>query len=327
MTTMLIGGTGFVGLNAAEALLARGQTVLLHALDAPPEPARAAFASLPGRLIAVQGDARDTAALVALAHAHRVDRVVYAAAITAGPARERAAAARILETNAVAAVALYQAMAGQAPAGRLTRFVFLSSVAVYGEAGYGRPVTDESVEPVPDSLYAISKYTVERALRRLRDPARGDAVCLRLGPVYGPWERDTGLRDTLSPPYAVLGHARAGRPCVLPRPGLRDWVYARDVGEGIAAAVLHEGPLAPVYNLSAGAPFTLETLAGEIAKRHPGFAARVGSPATIDLYAPADRAPLSIAAIARDIGWRPRFSPATAVADWLDWFDRFPDFA
>lgn len=322
MAVLLVGGTGFVGLNVAEALLARGQTVLLHALDAPPAPARAEFAKPPGRLIAVQGDARDTGALVALAREHGVERVVYAAAITAGPARERQAAARILETNAVAAVALYQALAG-----RLARFVFLSSVAVYGEAGYGRPETDESVEPVPDSLYAISKHAVERSLRRLRDSARGDASCLRLGPVYGPWERDTGLRDTLSPPYAVLGHARAGRPCVLPRPGLRDWVYARDVGEGIAAAALHEGPLAPVYNLSAGATFTLETLGAGIAKRHPGFVARVGSPATVDLYAPADRAPLSIAAIARDIGWRPRFSPATAIADWLDWLDRFPDFA
>lgn len=321
MAVLLVGGTGFVGLNVAEALLARGQTVVLHALDAVPEPARTEFAKLPGRLIAVQGDARETASLVALAQAHAIDRVVYAAAITAGLLRERQAAARILETNAVAAVALYQALAG-----RVARFVFLSSVAVYGEAGYGRPETDESVEPLPDSLYAISKHAVERSLRRLREPTRGDATCLRLGPVYGPWERDTGLRDTLSPPYAVLGHARAGRPCVLPRPGLRDWVYARDVGEGIAAAALHEGPLAPVYNLSSGAAFTLEALGGEIAKRYPGFVARVGAPATIDLYAPADRAPLSIAAIARDVGWRPRFSPATAVADWLAWLDRFPEF-
>ncbi|MFM7346740.1 MAG: NAD-dependent epimerase/dehydratase family protein, partial [Tagaea sp.] len=62
MATLLIGGTGFVGLNVAEALLARGQTVILHALDAPPEAARAEFAKLPGRLIAAQGDARDTAA-------------------------------------------------------------------------------------------------------------------------------------------------------------------------------------------------------------------------------------------------------------------------
>ncbi len=322
MAILLTGGSGFVGLNVAEALLTRGATVVLHALDAPPPAALAEFAKLPGRLIVLQGDARDTAALVGHAATHGVDRVIYGAAITAGPKREREAAARILETNALAAVALHQALAD-----RLARFVFLSSVAVYGEAGYGRPETDESVEPVPDSLYAISKHTVERSLRRLRDPARGAATCLRLGPVYGPWERDTGLRDTLSPPFAVMGHARAGRPCVLPRPGLRDWVYARDVGEGIAAACLHDGALAPVYNLSGGAAFTLETLAGEIAKRHPGFAARVGTPATVDLYAPADRAPLAIGRIGADIGWRPRFTPASAVADWLDWLARFPAFA
>ena len=295
MAVLLTGGTGFVGLNVAEALLARGLTVVLHALDAAPDAARAEFAKLPGRLIEIRGDARDTDTLAALARTHGVERVVYATAITAGPARERHAAARILETNAVAAVALFQALAG-----RLARFVFLSSVAGYGEAGYGRPETDESVEPVPDSLYAISKHAVERSLRRLRDPALGEATCLRLGPVYGPWERDTGLRD---------------------------WVYARDVGEGIAAALIHEGPLAPVYNLSAGAPFTLEALGAEIAKRHPGFEVRVGAPANVVLYAPADRAPLSIAAIARDTGWRPRFSPATAVADWLDWVERFPEFA
>ena len=41
MAVLLTGGTGFVGLNVAEALLARGETVVLHALDAPPEPARA----------------------------------------------------------------------------------------------------------------------------------------------------------------------------------------------------------------------------------------------------------------------------------------------
>ncbi|MCM0022216.1 MAG: NAD(P)-dependent oxidoreductase, partial [Tagaea sp.] len=133
MAVLLIGGTGFVGLNAAEALLARGLTVVLHALDAPPDAALAEFAKLPGRLIAAQGDARDTDALAALTRTHGVDRAIYAAAITAGPARERQAAARILETNAVAAVALYQALAG-----RLARFVYLSSVAVYGEAGYGR---------------------------------------------------------------------------------------------------------------------------------------------------------------------------------------------
>ncbi|MCA3245423.1 MAG: NAD(P)-dependent oxidoreductase, partial [Azospirillum sp.] len=47
MAILLTGGSGFVGLNVAEALLTRGATVVLHALDAPPPAALAEFAKLP----------------------------------------------------------------------------------------------------------------------------------------------------------------------------------------------------------------------------------------------------------------------------------------
>jgi UDP-glucose 4-epimerase len=175
--------------------------------------------------------------LAALAREHKVRRAVYGAAITAGPLRERQYAARILGVNAVAAVALYQALAGP----ELARFVYLSSVAVYGAAGYGDAPTVETVEPVPDSLYAISKYTTARSLARLRDASRGDAVCLRLGPAFGPWEYGTGLRDTLSPPFELLRHARQGRTCVLPRAGIRDWIYAPDIAAAAAAVTMVRG--------------------------------------------------------------------------------------
>ena len=323
---LVVGGSGFIGLNIVEALLAKGEAVVLHALDAPPASALADFSKLPGRLDCATGDAADTKSLVELVREHKMRRVVYGAAITAGPQRERQSAARILSVNAVAAVALYQALAGAA----LARFVYLSSVAVYGSAGYGTVPTAETVEPIPDSLYAISKYTTERSLARLRDAARGDAVCLRVGPAFGPWEYSTGLRDTLSPPFELLRHARQGRTCLLPRAGIRDWTYAPDIGAAVARVLAAPQPLAPVYNVAAGRAASLLEFAQALQQRYPQFAAQLADApqdATLDLYAPHDRAMLDATRLGTDIGFAASRDVSATVAAWLEWLDRHPDFA
>jgi len=50
MNVLITGGTGFVGLNLAEALLARGDRVALFGLDPPPPNAKAVFEKLPGKV-------------------------------------------------------------------------------------------------------------------------------------------------------------------------------------------------------------------------------------------------------------------------------------
>jgi UDP-glucose 4-epimerase len=322
---LVTGGSGFIGLNIVQNLLAQGQRVVLHAQDAPPAAAMADFAALPGTLVCVEGDVCDTPTLAACARAHKVDRVVYGAAITAGPLRERQIAARILSVNAVAAIALYQELAGP----DLQRFVYLSSVAVYGAAGYGPQPTHEDSHPLPDSLYAISKATVEASLLRLRDAQRCDTTCLRLGPAFGPWERETGLRDTLSPPYALLAHAVRGQECLLPRAGLRDWIYAPDIGACVAATVRAPQKLASVYNVGAGHPTTLLDFAAALAAHYPGFTARIAGPhetPTLDLYAPKDRTMLDTTRLAADLGVRLRRSGLTDIDAWCAWLARHPDF-
>ena len=62
MTTLILGGAGFVGLNIAESIMARGTPVVLFDRSAPP----AAFVDLHGAgglLTVVQGDATDAAAV------------------------------------------------------------------------------------------------------------------------------------------------------------------------------------------------------------------------------------------------------------------------
>jgi len=323
MNVLITGGTGFVGLNLAEALLARGDRVALFGLEPPPLNAKPAFEKLSGKVIATLGDVRDEAALDRVFHEAEIDRVIHGAVITANQARERRDPRPIFDTNVMGTLAVLQA-AQRHP---VQRFVYLSSVAVYGtSANTAEPLREDTTHPQPDSLYAISKFAGERAALRMKTLSGLDVVAARLGPVFGRWERQTPFRDTMSPQFQTLVQAleQPGSDIVLPRPGLRDWVYARDVAQGVL--LLLDAPKLnhPVYNVGSGFRWTVEDWCRRLATRHPGLAHRLSSDpaeATVDLHAPLDRGPLSIDRLNRELGYRPRYDLDAAFADLMAWLD------
>ena len=99
MAVLIMGGSGFVGLNIAEALLGRGETVVLFCLASPPAPIADVLAKLPGRLSIEIGDVRQGNSLDEVMQSHSVERIVHGAAITAGIDRERREARTIADVN------------------------------------------------------------------------------------------------------------------------------------------------------------------------------------------------------------------------------------
>src|SRR5207249_720476 len=77
-------------------------------------------------------------------------------------------------------------------------------------------------------------------------------IVARLGPVFGPWERTTGTRDTPSPHLQAARLAAAGRRAILPHPGRADWIYSRDVATGVVTLLDADRPRHRVYNVGAG---------------------------------------------------------------------------
>ncbi len=324
MTVLISGATGFVGLNLVEALLARGETVVSFALDAPPEPARARFAALPGQLVVEQGDVGETDAFTACLRRHRVDRLFPFAAITSGPDREREAPERVLQVNLLGFI-------GQLRAAReagVRRVIAPSSAAVYGESAYGPgPLHEADTPPVPITVYGVSKYAVERSALRLGAVWGLDGGGARIGALFGPWERDTGLRDLLSPFWQVTRLARAGTDIVLPAtlPPYA-WAYSRDVTAGLLH--LLDMPSFPhrVFNVCSG-----ENWAGLLPEwcrllqgAYPGWRWRqadeaVGEAAVnIRLADTRPRAALDIGRL-RATGWSPAVPAPAALADYLGW--------
>ncbi len=317
MKILIFGGAGFVGLNIAQSFLGAGHDVDLFDRAPAPEAALRAFAAGPGRCTMHLGNVTDRAA-VAQAVAPGTDTVVLGAAITAGSAREARDPETILAVNLMAQIPILEA----ARAAGVRRVVNLSSAAAYGAAGERHPLLGEDTPGDPAGLYAISKWASERVGARLAGLWGQDHVSLRLSGVFGPWERATGVRDTLSPHCQIFDAALRGEPALLPRPGLRDWIYAPDVGDAVLKIAQAKALRHTLYNVSTGRVWTALDWGAALARFFPGFICRLAQAhetPNIDLHGPGDRAPLDTARLADDLGWRAptgRDESAAALAAW-----------
>ncbi|QOZ10606.1 NAD(P)-dependent oxidoreductase [Bradyrhizobium sp. CCBAU 51765] len=316
MKIVIFGGTGFVGLNLAEALLARGHDVTLYDRSPPPAAQRSLLDSRE-RLRIVQGDITDAAGIDALI-AEGWDAIVLGAAITAGDDLERASPARVLEINVMAQIPILQAAIRHG----VRRVVNLSSASAYGAAGQRHQVLDEETACDPVSFYAISKFTSERSVARHAELFGGDFLSVRLSAVFGPWERAGAVRDTPSLQFQILAAFARGEPAIMPGPGVKDWTYAVDAAEAVAVLIEAERPRHRLYNISSGVAWSALQWGEAFAALHPGLECRLAEPGEktfIKLHG-GDRAPLSVARMADEFGWRARFGCAESAAAMSVWW-------
>jgi UDP-glucuronate 4-epimerase len=302
MKTLITGSSGFVGLALSEHLLAAGEDVIGFDLSPIPPAAQAVFAKLPGRFIGHQGDVRDPTDLRTVMGRHRPQRVVTLAAITADVKRERLAPQAIFEVNVGGVLA---AIGASAECG-VSRLVHISSGSVYGATGRHAPLLDEACSALaPEGLYG------------------------RLGTCFGPWEADSGLRDTLSAPLQLLLVARRGGTAILARDSLRDWLYVRDAAQAVACLLDHPRHRFALYNLAAGFQWPLSQWCARLASRFPDFHWRLAAPGetpNIELYADYDRASMAVDRLRDDCGFVPRFDIDAADHDFHLWLAQVAGF-
>jgi UDP-glucose 4-epimerase len=320
MRVVIFGGTGFVGLNIAAALLARGHAVTLFDRAGLPPAAKQSFACHADRLTTVQGDITDRQAVEEVI-ALGCEAIILGAAITAGPEREAADPETILRVNLLAQTPVLIAALRH----RVGRIINLSSGSAYGANAFGSTPLDEETACDPVSLYAITKFASEKVAARLAELWQCEIINVRLSAVFGPWERATGVRDTLSPQAQMLAAMLQGREAILARPGVRDWIYATDVAEAVTLLIEAAKPTHQLYNISTGVEWPALLWGQELAALHSGFVCRLaeaGEAPTVDLHGPADRAPLSVERMAQEFGWRARFGCAESAADLSVWWMR-----
>lgn len=247
---LLIGGAGFLGTAVAELLSKLGKpfTVLSRSKICPPELV-ALISSSGGLGTYVYGDSRD-AELVDHLVANHADVVFLAHSNMRGvtvtdPLME-------LSDNIAAAVPVFSAAARHQ-----VKVVLLSSGGtVYGHAISVPIRADHRLAPI--SSYGLAKLTLENCALYFARAFGLKCLILRPSNVYGPGQipfRGQGFVAT-----AIATVLRGGVVRVFGRPGtVRDYVYIKDIAEGIVLA-LEKGGGEYVYNLGSGEGFSNEDL-------------------------------------------------------------------
>lgn len=316
MPVMITGGSGFIGLNIATALLGKGETVVLYDLGPPPPAAEQHLRGVGAGLVVERGDARDGRRLTEAIRGHKIDRIVHGATITAGAHRETQQARLIAEVNLGGTIEVLEAALGCG----VSRVVQLGTGSVFGAACPDVESIDEALPPVPDSLYGITKYAAERTAVRYRDKRGLDVVVGRIGVAFGHWEYDTGMRDTLSLPLQLFKVAEAGGTARF-RPGLPDdWVYATDVADAVAALLYAPSLRYDVYQIGRGRRWSVADWCDRLRGAFPGFNYAIverDGPVNVGVVSPGGRPPFSVERLRRDTGFSARFHEANAFDDYI----------
>ena len=183
-------------------------------------------------------------------------------------------ATRVVDVNIAGTNALLLA----SREGKVGRFVLTGSSAVYGDAPFGTVAPTEETVPRPTTLYAVTKLAAERLGGVQARESHGlDVIRTRLTAIYGAWEHDTGVRDTLSPPLEIAAAALRGEPVVV-ADGQRDWTPGpedrRRAGPAAPGRVAGSRPLQsglrPCLDPGAALPAPAEA--------RPGWSWRRGAP-------------------------------------------------
>ena len=252
---LVTGGAGFIGSHVTEALLQRGdEVVILDNFNDYYDPARKRMnvqevesATSPGeRLAVVEGDIRDAKA-VRRALEQPVEAIVHLAAM-AGVRASIEDPALYYDVNVMGTLKLLEAAVDMDPK---PVFVFASTSSVYGDSTTF-PLEESDRCDRPLVPYSSSKRAAEMMGHAFHNLYDLDVTAVRFFTVYGP----RGRPDMMA--YKVADSAAGGAPVPLYNRGQmhRDWTYISDITAGVIAAADRRLGF-EVINLGRGEPVLL----------------------------------------------------------------------
>lgn len=293
-SVLITGGAGFIGSHLADVLLARGYRV--RVLDNLSEQVHGGSADFPDYLApeveTMIGDVRDRRSVEKALRG--VDAVFHFASCV-GVGQSMYQIEKYVDVNNRGTAVLLEALTRHPVA----KLLVASSMSVYGEGAYRDPTgaeraprprsldqlkaaqwdlldehgvelepmaTSEHKVPMPESVYALSKYDQE-------------TMCLLFGRAYSipvsalRFFNAYGERQALSNPYTGVLAIFAARylnnkPPVIFEDGRqkRDFLHVRDLAEGCALALETEAARDQVFNLGSGEPYSILEVAQRLGR-------------------------------------------------------------
>ncbi|MCI0899139.1 MAG: NAD-dependent epimerase/dehydratase family protein, partial [Chloroflexi bacterium] len=235
MVTLVTGGTGFVGANIVRDLARNGHRVVSFDINGPDRLLQEFMGESAPAVTFVRGDIVDRASVERLGQEHQIEKIVHAAVYTVNREDLETERSRdVIAINLEGTANLLELARTQ----RVSRFVYVSSGAVYGRALPGDQTLNEETPPAPENLYGITKFASEMITRRYGELHGISTVSVRLSTPYGPMERVTGHRAVMSVFYDWTGRAVRGESITAENMDQgRDYTYVADIADGIRAVL------------------------------------------------------------------------------------------
>jgi UDP-glucose 4-epimerase len=295
MKVLVTGGSGFIGSHVVDRLRARGHDPRI--LDLVPSPHHGP------EVDTVLGDLCDPEV------AHRAmngcDAVVHLAAMADVDevAKEPARTDRV---NTHGTHVLLEA----ARATGVQRFVYASTIWVYGDAAGPEAVDEETPLGLPRHFYTATKIAGEMYTASYGELYGLEWTILRFGIPYGPRARPTAVVP------AFTAKALAGQPLTIAGDGTqsRRFVYVEDLADGVALSLV---PAAAnrIYNLVGHENTSVRAIARTIRDIVGDVNIVHVEGRTADLRG----GNISGERALQELGWEPTTSFADGVRGYVDW--------
>ena len=332
MNVLVTGAAGFIGYHVAQALLARGDTVVgfdsvNDYYDVALKEARLARLRPHPGFAFVKGGLEDAAAVGALFAGRPFDRVIHLAA-QAGVRYSLTNPGAYVQSNLVGFMNILEACRHA----RTAHLTYASSSSVYG-LNSRQPLSVHDNVDHPISLYAASKKANELMAHTYSHLYGLPTTGLRFFTVYGPWGRpDMAL-------FLFTKAILAGQPIDVYNHGKmrRDFTYIDDIVQGVVRTADRIAAPDPAWNAAAPdpgispAPYRVYNIGNHTPVELDRFIALIeenlGRKAIRNLLPmqPGD-VPATCADVQdleRDVGFAPATPLETGIARFIEWYREY----
>lgn len=250
---LVTGAAGFIGAHVADHCLKLGMEVI-----GTDDLSGGFLDNVPEGVEFVRGDLRDPNFVESLWQDHGSFDAVYHLGAYAAEGLSHFIRRYNYETNLIASINLINLSVRN----KVKRFVFTSSIAVYGA---GQTPMNEEMMPMPEDPYGVSKLAVELDLKAAQEMFGLDYTVFRPHNVYG---EKQNIADKYRNVIGIfMNQVLSGEPMSVFGDGLQTRAFSHidDVAPYIAESIRVDGARNEIFNIGADTPYTVLDLAKEVA--------------------------------------------------------------
>lgn len=252
-TSLLTGGAGFIGAHVSRELLKLGHKVMI--LD---DLSGGFEENIPEEAVFIEGSINDQQLVAQLFKDYSFNYVYHLAAYAA-EGLSHFIRRYNYENNLIGSINLIN----ESIKNKIERFVFTSSIAVYGK---GELPLREDMVPKPEDPYGVAKFAVEQDLKCAHEMFGLDYTIFRPHNVYGEYQN---IGDKYRNVVGIfMNQLMQNKPLTIFGDGeqTRAFSYIGDIAPLIANCVTNPKASNEIINVGADQNYTVKTLAQAVMK-------------------------------------------------------------